>query len=182
MSKEMERVKNLLQQSENLISMGGFIQKETIKKLEMDIRSLISEIADEFLQRGFLKQNLVLTSYVVVEDMLHEYISEEDGPVYDYICSFIRENMRCIMSEKNREEEETLPPFINKESVQLLPPLEKVIITKLYSKDGKRRSSKDLVKKMSYIDQKMMLKAMIVSERNYSINRDLMIRVTEEEE
>lgn len=182
MNKEVERIRKELTEKETLLTMGGFIQKETIKSLEKDIRFLISEIANEFLQKGILKQTLVLTSNVVVEDMLHEYISEEDGPVYDYICSFIKENMNCIISEKNKEEEKFLPSFINKESLQLLPPLEKMIITKLYNKDGERRSSKDLVNEMKYIDQKMMLKAIIVSERSYSINRDLMMRVMEEDE
>lgn len=182
MSNEKEKMKILLQQSENLLSMGGFIQKEKIKELELPIRRFIAIIADEYNLKPAIKSNLVLSSYLIVEHFLYEYDIKDDGPIYDYISMIIKENIECAINEKEELDQLYQETSLYKQALQMLPPLEKKIIMNLYKEDNKKMTAKELSKRMKYIDTKQMLKFILVTERIYAIHYDLLVTAMEGEE
>lgn len=176
---EFNALKRSLNGYEITIAMGGFIGDEVKRSADGDIRMLIREISDKFAGLGASRQVLMTGANSIVTDMLNEYVPEEDGGLFDYLTAFICESMTASVEESKEDVFHTIE---SDDAFKLLPSLEKKLLRMSKDANGKRISSEDIARDLDYLRPQLVLKCLMVAERNYVLNEDILSRAGAEQE
>lgn len=175
----MNELKRSIEDSAAMIAIGNCVLKEGKDRLNSDLMTLVRNAVKE---QGIVNGKFeICTSTIGLLEEVMDYYSEEDGDLYDFLTAFALENIQAMKealeeAQVNGKEKSTT---IEEAAAQLLFTLQQKIY-RLAHFDGKmRNSSKLIAEQMKYLDEHQVLKAIVMTERDYILNLNMLKRSEE---